>query len=232
MKKKLLAILLALATILSFPATASAHWDAVVKWEGQSGGGYSYWVYLCESGFSANSRTRLINAADEWNEINGELHFSMLADGTDCQSWLDTGQNVVWAKLANLADGDFAHTDCNLIFGQVDQCEIYVTSDQSWTTGTSCADLSPNTVYNFTWYTGTGSPSSTQIDVESVFVHEVGHAVRVGHNSGDYEDAIMDNAINDDSGSPPDCDPRGIEKDERVYSHDTSAYTQFYGTTH
>ena len=219
--KRITAILLALVIVFAIPGSASAHWDAAYRWEGQSQSNYSYWVDVCASGnmASGNNNARLDDARGEWNEIGGELLFNEVI--TNCSILLGGAGNAVHVYFTPLSGDTLGSTNCNLIWNPgdaryyVDQCTVAIDSDNATT---SCG--------SYTWYTGAGSPGVNEIDLESVLVHELGHALRVGHSS-DGEAYIMDNNLSDTGGCP-----EGVEKDERVYSHDTQAYTQYYGTTH
>lgn len=207
------------SALLAFagPANVTGHVSGgSAYWEGWNLNGYSYWVNVCDTNMSGASESRLIDAAGEWSEIGGELKFNWTGwSGVICNQNWGNQANQVRVDYGPLGGDVLGEAFVNLIFGQVDQVDITIDNDGSLSTwGT------------YSWYTGTGSPSSTQVDLESVLVHELGHALAALGHSTENEVYIMDNSLGD-PGSP-----KGVEKDERVYFHDSALYTDLYGTTH
>lgn len=202
---------------LGVPASVAGHTSGgFSKWEGWSEGGYSYNVMVCDTNLSSGAAARMNDARTEWNEIGGELFFTNTGwDAATCSSFWNGALNVVRVKMGPLGGNTLGFALTNLIFGQVDQVDITIDNDNTTTTYGS-----------YTWYTGTGSPSSNQFDMESVMVHEFGHALAALGHSTENENYIMDDTLGD-GGSP-----EGKEKDERIYLHDTALYSDNYGTSH
>lgn len=215
-------ILAALAAILlvAVPAQSTAHTSGgSVRWEANNIGEWTYVVYVCDTNMpSEQHEDRIKNAIGEWNEIGGELHFSWTDwDTFTCNTnYLYGAGNVVRVILTPLSGGNLGHTDIQLNSGRIDEATIRIDND-GWG---GCGDYS--------WYTGTSGPGANQVDFESVLVHEFGHAFGALGHTTHLEQSIMDDNLTDIVGG---C-PERVEKDERVYFHDTELYGSLYGYSH
>jgi hypothetical protein len=213
---------------------------------------YDHFIQVCTYQWNTDFDNRVADAAAEWTEKGGELGliYAGWSDST-CLANLNAYGNIVFVTSPAVFrgfSGDFgdwvggsgddldANTSgqtcvmrtlsggsCGGGLGDVDYCMITLDMNNQlddWGT--------------YSWYAGTGSPSSSQLDAESVLVHEMGHCLAaLGHTThAGSEDDVMDDTLGGVSGGSA-TTPKGVEKDEvPLPTHDGLLYTSNYGTTH
>lgn len=135
----------------------------------------------------AGYRNRVLNADSEWDTVQGAVFFfqwqsgdSTLAFQSGCTTYEDLAYNgIVWYR----DPGNFYGFVSLCVTGTtIDFFEFQVDNDQSW-------------------YTGTGSPSGTQVDLQHIVTHELGHA------TGGWTDASQNGHFNNDNMCPFDPPP-------------------------
>jgi hypothetical protein len=200
------------------------------SWTYTPSGTYSYFIPVCDSGFDDGAEeTRIIDALNEWNEINGELRFSWTNwSDLECNTQIIGGSSLVQIHWGSFSDDTIAQADLWPYDGtSIDDCIITVDSDNNLPTWGS-----------YSWYTGTGGPSTSQLDLESVLVHELGHCAGLnGNGTGDsghsaHEGTYVMHCRHPTS--PDNCtstNPKGTEKDELLI-HDKDFYIVLYGNSH
>jgi len=204
----------------------------IEKWKDDPdtyGYGFQHFVWICTVGYSApGAEQRVIDAANEWNEIGGEYALSWAGEiwtDQECLNQFNGTDSVVMVTGASITSGPIAQSypqcpldpGCDWAWSKIDDCDIYLDMD---------GILESQGNASFSWYLGTGSPSSSQVDLESVVVHELGHCLGITGHSTHYGPYVMHNTLNPTGG-----DPRGVEKDE-TWSHDKDLYIGIYGNTH
>lgn len=232
--KRIAPFLATLALLLGlFPSSVSGHTTGGSrKWIDWPQSGYTHSVFICDIGIPDSIEPRIIDAMNEWNEIGGELVFSY-ADWSDATCDYEMATNpgpgiaVTHGSIAGYPLGQTNNSSWINGAGRIYNCLITMDSyagDVFW-------GSRPDTGA-FQWWFGTGAPGSTRVDWESVLVHEIGHCIAVYDHSPVPPESyyqIMDMCHRP---NPPCGDPRGVENQERAYSHDTALYTGMYGTTH
>lgn len=232
------------------PAILQDTQDGFVTWVPNGLYGYTYFVQVCTYQWNTDFDNRVADAAAEWTERGGELAlvYAGWSDST-CLANLNAGGRIIFVtspavfrgfnnEYGNWVDtgiGDdlddntlgeaclireFSPTGPGCSGGAFDGLTCMVTLDMN---------NQLDTWGTYSWYAGTGAPSSSQVDAESVLVHEFGHCLSArGHtvHPGSESD-IMDNTLGDGG------TPKGVEKDEVPFgTHDSSLYTNHYGTVH
>ena len=167
-----LVIVFTLAMTLLGPS-ASSHTGLIARtWIRDKQVEYDY--TSSTNGMPSGARNAINQGAQDWNDLNGSVT-------------LVAGGNV----------GDYSADDCppqyaqNAIhYGPIDG------QSQVLAVATTCRFTSGNELYSMqitfdsaeNWYTGTGNPSSGQIDLWAVATHEFGHTIGIAHY--DAADAV------------------------------------------
>jgi hypothetical protein len=231
MKHRITALCLALLTLLAFAAPAAASPTRQVdepivnahlvsgdleKWVDFTdpyGQGFDNFAYICTYLYNDDGDNRVIDAANEWNGIGGEFAMWWLgwSDSTCLSQYNGTGPVIMVTGSAhsgdNLGTAEAycpADNPCDVFsWSRIDDCKVDLDMDNTLSTYGA-----------YSWYMGTGSPSSSQVDIESVLVHELGHCLGITGHSGEEGNYVMHCILNN---YPDDCNaknPKGIEKDE------------------
>lgn len=135
---------------------------------------YSYYIEVCLAsnmsggptwdayGTGFNTQDRIRDAMAAWNALGGEAHFFA---SNNC-SYFDTFILVSYDTYSN--------------FGELSQNLWHFCGEPGaicWDKTTLHWDSTQN------WYVGTGTPAAGQSDAQSMFTHELGHALYLGHST-------------------------------------------------
>lgn len=178
--------------------------------------------YGFASDVGANFKDRVENAAQEWNGLSGNMQFHR------------GGVNVTWSY----GDSDCHAAGSNSIhIGSIDGATT-ASNPSTLATTTTCVYSSDSTkIWSFrtkfdsaeNWYTGTGSPGSSQFDAQSVATHELGHATGFGRGSApDHWDPS--NSVCTDSPKHTMCPvtPSGTTFERSLEEHDRHTFNNVY----
>lgn len=181
MKKRLLAVLIAITTIVTIPGIASAtHADPHIGNSlgmpdpNSEGTAYTYYIEVCLDasigggptwdtyGTGFNTQDRIRDAMNAWNALNGEAKF--FASNT-CSA-ADTFIQVRYDTYSNFAELQRTESQaCGVGSGT-----CWETAILHWSSAVS-------------WWVGSGSPPVNLYDAQSMFTHELGHALYLDHSS-------------------------------------------------
>jgi Matrixin len=131
------------------------------------------WI-VCGTGVPGSGVQRTNDGAAEWNYA----HFTFTFGADACQSagvypslnnvnQVDFGGGLEAGVLAETTVWFFRSNPANII-----ECDMRFSNA-------------------FSWYTGTGTPPSTQYDWQSVAIHEMGHCLGLGHQDGITPTPVM-----------------------------------------
>lgn len=143
---------------------AFAGYDSVVNWQHT---GTSYYP---------SATTPIVNATGAWTAVGRELLFNYVPSGslppTACRVAVYTTTKIGWPnENAWAVEINFKR----LGFGVIERADIYFNHPAP---------------FGMTWYDGTGTPSSSQIDRWTVALHEFGHAVALNHTQESSADVM------------------------------------------
>lgn len=177
------------SAVISSPAPAGAHdastWYPVWWHSGDLTNNKVTWSFSPGFWNGQAYRDRVIEAAQGWNSINGNRSFDRTADSnqdpdnvTDCSASL--GNSKIWK-------GGLAGSTTYAITGACLKAD-----------GVSIKTFQMKFDEDFNWYTGTGVPSTNQLDLWSGAAHEFGHAM--GQFGGPYAMGHWDEAGSPNTG--------------------------------
>lgn len=116
-------------------------------------------------------RAALLRGMTTWNNVAANFRWvdggvstyspGIASTGCDTQSGIDASASVTGLTAASMrqcSNASSIYTDVDLLVNQ-------------------------DMLFNGGFYTGTGTPASTQVDMQSVSVHEFGHGLGLAHDS-------------------------------------------------
>ena len=161
---RVLAALMSVLLVIGLPAPGYGTHNKGRTWDQQQFGIRDYApCYRYLKSMSSSFRSRVSEARTKWNAANTE--FYIWYTSSNCAKDIEVDYydlpipfDNAWAYVANDWFGNISYSTINF---------------------NSCKD-SPNGCTP--WYTGTGTPPDTWIDLISVATHEFGHTVELGHS--------------------------------------------------
>lgn len=226
MGRRLLALLIAVSTLLTMAAPVSADaggpsWSTIHRgYLTRVGGAYKHYIPVCLEtsvyGPTWNvslhpNHARMVNAIDTWNAIGGELFYYPYS--VTCQSLRDGGGPFLSIrKLSQSPLGTTTGTGTFCVEKWSNSCskEVVITYDSTPA---------------YPWWTGYSAPPDGTYDFWSLMLHELGHSMRCGGdnqhspNSADVMYATLGH--------------HGVDDRKIILTaNDKLCYTHYYGTTH